>query len=160
MAVSLEVGGVTFQFPTNNGIQWGNSVTNWAIAVTDALQSVVVPGDIGPTTLASIGNNITTPTNVTNLNVSIATVRAFIVTYYIYRGRGTPDNSEYTEVGTMRGVYKPTAGTWDLDNTYTGDADVEFSITQSGQIRYTSSNISGTGTYFGSMRFRLDAFPV
>jgi len=160
MAVSLEVGGVTFQYPTVNSSTWGKEATDWAIAVTNALQNVVVPGDIGPTTLASIGNNITTPTNVTNMKVSIATVRAFIVTYYIYRGRGTPDNSEYTEVGTMRGVYKPTAGTWDLDNTYTGDADVEFSITQAGQIQYTSSNITGTGTYFGSLRFRLDAFPV
>jgi len=160
MAVALTIGGVTFQYPNNNDELWGREATNWAIAVTNSLNSISVDGDLGPTISAAINNNVTTETNVSGLSVNVNDNRGFVIHYYVYRGRGSPTNIELAEVGTIRGVYKTTAGTWELDNTYTGDTEVEFSVTPTGQIQYTSSDISGTGTYFGQMRYRLYALPV
>jgi len=160
MSIPLTVQGVTFQYPVSGDELWGREATNWAIAVTNALTTLTVTGDIGPTTLAAINNNVSTPTNVSQLNVSVANVRAFMVQYYVYRGRGSPTNEELVETGTLRAIYAPSAGAWTLDNTYTGDSDVEFNITAAGQVQYTSSNIAGSGTYFGQMRYRLFALPV
>ena len=160
MSIPLTVQGVTFQYPVNSNELWGNEATNWAKAMTDAVQTLIVTGDLGALTLASIANNISVDANVSGLNVNVNNTRAFIVQYYVYRGRGSPTNTELAEVGTLRGIYKPNSAEWVLDNTYSGDGEVDFSITLAGQVQYTSSEITGTGTYFGTMRYRLAALPV
>lgn len=160
MSIPLTVQGVTFQYPQNGGEIWGREATNWAIAITNALNTSSVTGDLGPTTLAPINNNVVASTNVSSLSVSVASTRAFKVDYYVYRGRGAPTNTELTEVGTLRAMYSPSSGTWIIDNTFTGDAQVDFSVNASGQVQYTASDIAGTGTYYGQMRYRLYALPV
>lgn len=55
-------------------------------------------------------------------------------------------SSELMEVGTFSGVYRPSNSSWSLLNeTFSGDdSGVTLSINSSGQLQYTSTNLSGT----------------
>ncbi len=156
MSVQLTVQGVTFDYPVPESQNWGEDATAWAVAVTEALSSTVVPGDIGPIVSVTIQNTGTT-LNVTDLVIDSGINRAALVDYYIYRVR---DATEVAEVGTMRLVYKTNAGTWELDRTFAGDADTNLSITSGGQVQYNATVIAGAGTHVGNMRYRVRALPL
>lgn len=55
-------------------------------------------------------------------------------------------SSELMEVGSFSGIYRPSSSSWSLINeTFSGDdAGVVFSMSAAGQLKYTSSNLSGT----------------
>ena len=53
--------------------------------------------------------------------------------------------------GKITGNYNGIA--WSISIVSTGDAEINFSITPSGQIQYTSNDLAGSG-YVGEIRFR------
>lgn len=160
MAVNLTVQGVTYRYPTSNNEQWGTDATDWAIAVSDALASVAVTGDLAPPTAsqAVISDNQAVAANVTGLLFDSAVTRAAIVHYYIYRN---DSSSELMEAGTLTLRYKNSA--WTFSQEYQGDdTGVTLSIisggANDGQIQYTSDNMGGT-PYTGVMKYRALALP-
>lgn len=159
MSVNLTVNGVTYAYPTNNDELWGVQATNWAVAVTSALATATSQGDLSPTTLVTIQNNQPTPTNVTGLLFDKAIVRSAEIEYYVYRVRGA---TEVLESGTIRVGFKTDADTWYLNRTSSliDEVGVHFDITTSGQVTYTSTDISTSGTYAGAMRYRARVLPV
>lgn len=72
------------------------------------------------------------------------------ISYNVYR---TTDSAEINESGTITIQYYSTSGTWDLGQDYIGDASTIFSITNAGQVQYTSSNLAGLN-YEGTITFR------
>lgn len=97
----------------------------------------VTPGDIGVTSF-SAANNQASPANVTGFAFNNATTRGFdsFVTIVI---DATTDLYEFVKI---QGIQK--GATWDISIERTGDeSGVNFSITNSGQIQYTSNNYSG-----------------
>ena len=152
MAVELIVGNVPYQYPEpGESPGWGEGATGWAEKVTEVLQSIVNANDILETAF-TVDNNIAAATNVTSLAFNTTSVRAAEIDYSIYRATDAP--TELTETGKMLIVYKNTANTWFLTRTTSGDdTGVEFTITTTGQIQYTSTDISGAN-YTGIMKFR------
>lgn len=55
-------------------------------------------------------------------------------------------SSELLEVGSFSGIYRPSDSSWTLNNeTFSGDdSGVVLSMNSSGQLQYTSTNLSGT----------------
>jgi hypothetical protein len=156
MAVNLSIKGVTYRYPTSNNEQWGTDATDWAIAVTEALGTVSVEGDIAPPTAsqASILNNQSTVANVTDLSFDSASVRSAVIHYYIFRKHGA---TEVMESGVITLRYVNSA--WTFTQEYQGDdTGVTLSITSSGQIQYISDNKTGT-PYTGVMKYRAFALP-
>jgi len=89
----------------------------------------------------SILNNQTTPVNITGAIYDGTLFRAVILEYSIYR---KTDDNEVSEVGQLRLSYKTDADTWSLSNDFSGDdAGVTFSIDVTGQLLYTSSDLTG-----------------
>jgi hypothetical protein len=116
-----------------------------AVFITDALSS------------QSIANNQTSAANVSNILISGASYRSFLVNYNIYR---TTNTTEYAQIGTLQCIYKTTAATWNISDTFSGDnAGVTFTITAAGQVQYTSTNMSGTG-YAGTMKFSIELMEI
>jgi hypothetical protein len=100
----------------------------------------------------SIANNQVSLDNVSNLVFDGAVAKKFIVDYGLYR---STDTTSLAQAGRLRGVYNEDAAEWYLSDDYSGqNAGVTFSITNGGQIQYTSSNISGTG-YVGTLEYRI-----
>jgi len=151
MAVALVVQGVSYTFPTNDDISWGNQVTNWSIAVTDALATAVQPGDIGSSTEVTILESVSNQ-NVTNLIFDNGITQGATVDYFVYRTKGIAEAARY---GTFRIMYQGQSSTWSIEDQHIlDDANVMFDINSSGQILYTTTAISGSGVYSGIMRFR------
>lgn len=156
MAVPLTVSGVTYQYPVTDNQEWGTEATNWAIAMTDAMATAVQGGDLAPTILVTIQNGVSN-ISVTGLLFNSAITQSAKIEYYVYR---TNDVTELAESGTIRIVFKDTLNEWSIDRTFQGDdTGLDFDITPSGQIQYTSTTIGAT-SYTGKMRYRALAVPV
>jgi hypothetical protein len=106
----------------------------------------VVPGDIQQTSF-TIANNQSSATNVTGLVFANATVESAMVQYSIVISATTA----LYESGTINLIQK--GGTWSIAQESNFDnTNVIFSITNSGQVQYTSP--SYTGYTNGKMQFR------
>ena len=161
MAVSLTVNNNTFEYPTTGESPgWGGDATDWAIAVTDVLNTLVAPGDILQTSFV-INNNVSSPIDVNRMSFDAGTVRAANITYSV--NRTSDDNpTSIIETGTIYLTYDSAASSgnkWILGQQKIGDAQVSFSITDAGQVQYTSSDI-GTVNYTGTIKFSAKTLSV
>lgn len=130
----------------------GITITNGSGSISIAANSQANPNDI-PDTNFTAANNQTTPANVTGLAFANANIRGFEALVAVTRIAG----SNVYEIFTIRGVQK--ASVWDIDVTSTGDeSGIVFSITNAGQIQYTSSNLASHVS--SNIRFRAQALAV
>lgn len=151
MAIPLVVNNSTFEYPQPGDPKgWGEDATDWAIEVTNLLSDLKGPNDIIQTAF-SINNNQAVASNIIGLAFDAATVRYAIVDYTIYR---TTSTAELAEGGQIHLIYKNVAGTWLIEQDRQGDnSGVVISITNAGQLQYTSSNVAGL-SYTGKISFR------
>lgn len=157
MAIQLIVNGETFNYPQNrDNPGWGPDATDWATAVTNVLQSLAGTGDILQTP-ANINNNQVVAASIPGLSFDPTQVRAAIVEYSVYRVTTGVGATELVESGSMYPAFKNVAGVWDMPIVGGQGAGIQFTILPSGQIMYTSSNISGSN-YSGLIKFRARAF--
>lgn len=154
MATQVTINGTTYSIPSQgDSPPWGDDLHDLLAALVDVANTTVGPGDI-LTTSFNVANNQSSATNVTGLSFDTSTVRSAIIQYSLYR---TSSTTEMSEVGHMYVTYKTTAGTWELAQSYAGSSGVTFSITNGGQVQYTSTNFSGV-SYSGKMKFSAKAY--
>lgn len=149
----LKVNNTIYNYPdpgTEPG--WGNDATEWAKAITEAVDSLAGAGSIVETQ-SIIANNISVATPVAGLQFNSALTKSAIVFYRIFRD--TDITTPVTEQGELQITLDNT--TWKLSRTITvGDsAGVLMDIDSVGQVNYTSSNISGS-SYEGFIRFKTN----
>lgn len=141
---------------------WWNSLRTAGIK----LQNMFGTGYVSPTEF-TIVNNQSSVADVTGLAFAGASVRSFEARVQIYRNSTGGGATELAAACTLRGVYKSTAGTWELTVHSTsgdmiedfGPGGILFSITAAGQVQYTSHNMSGTGAT-SKMTFKADVMGV
>lgn len=154
MSTPLVINGTTFQIPDQGqSPPWGDDLHDLLVGITNSLNSVVGSADI-LTTSFNLTNNQASVANVTGAAFDTSQVRSFVLNYSIYISTSA---NELSEAGTLYGTYKSTANTWDLSQTYGGSSGVVFTITNAGQIQYTTTNVLGT-TYVGKLKFKAQAF--
>lgn len=150
MSKNVTVGNQDFEIPeagANAG--YAEELTDFFVALADALSSVQGPNDIALTT-ATINNNVTSFTAIPGFSFSTASVRAIDAEYLVERFTTSPVQ-KFVENGKIVGNYD--GSSWTITSTFVGDGGVEFDITPSGQVRYKSSNVTGVG-YSGIIRFK------
>jgi hypothetical protein len=219
MAITLNVGGVEFEYPTQGQQGWAEEATGWAQAVTNQLALLTVTGDIAHS-IVDIDNSITDLKDVVGLvfdntyvkgaeilysieretnattksesgtihlsfdvsaNTATGSITTFtaanpsVVTTGAAHGLDTGDKVIIENAGDIDGLQVVTVtggstftvpvnsaggtgGTfektrWKQASVQVGDADVTLCINDDGQMKYTSTDIGGTG-YSGTMRFR------
>lgn len=145
----LTIGSEEFEFPlSGENAGYGSEITDWAEAVTEALSTVQKPNDI-LTRTEVLNNNQTTPGLIPGFTFSTAEVISIECRYFIKRITTGP-TAALVETGYIEGYYDGT--NWGISIRTTGDAQVSLSITPSGQIQYTSSNMPNL-TYDGKITF-------
>lgn len=158
MPISLIVNGTPYNYPVpGENPEWGGDATAWAKAITDAISTLLGPGDILTSTF-SIDNNTMSETNINGLLFDPGTVRAANIEYAVYR-ISTSNPTGNTESGKIQIVYDDNAtltNKWQLTQSATGNCGVSFTIDDSGQLKYKSTDI-GTLGYSGSIRFSAKA---
>lgn len=92
-------------------------------------------------------NNVASAADVEGLQVNSQKINQVIIEYVIQRITTSTGATELIESGLKIAVYKPVAASWSLVTIGTPGPDgsgVTLSITAGGQVRYTSTNITGT----------------
>lgn len=140
--------------PSNAGqwiVQVGIATQTTSIILNPAASATPIYIEDSSTATTTIANNTVSPTAVTGLVFNGAAYRGVNVDYTIYRSTST---TEVAESGTIRAVYKTTAGTWEMDVTAVGSTGTSLTINNSGQVLYTSTSLGGTG-YIGTMNWNI-----
>lgn len=150
----LVVGTEEFEIPNEgeNG-NYGEEVSDWMEAVTEALTTVQQPNDI-TTTSASILNNVSSPTAVAGFLFDSSEVISINAEFIITRTTVSPA-ATLVQSGFIEGNYD--GSTWLITIRSVRDAGVLLDITNSGQVTYTSSNVTGT-SYTGEILFKAKVF--
>lgn len=155
MAKTLTVNNIPFEYPTSGDEPgWGGPATDWATEVTEVLNNVIGPDDILETSFNL--ENGQTDQNVSGLVFNISSVRSAIIEYNIFRSSDSEPNG-LLEAGEIYIAYNTLTSSWIIaSGSVVGNAQVSFSITNLGQIRYSSSDIGSTN-YSGLMKFKARA---
>lgn len=139
MSTQVQIGNDIFTIPNaGDNPGWGEDLTEFFLALEEALQTVQGPNDITITS-ANLANNQTTLADVAGFVFNAAQVQAIEADYLVIRTFDA-GASVVTENGTITGNYDGTDFYISIQST--GDAGVEFDITSSGQVQYTTTNLT------------------
>lgn len=159
------VGNEEFEFPLEGeNAGYGSEITDWAEAVTTALETVQKPNDIPTTSEISLNADIllNTPSPVPGFSFSTAEVIAIDAKYVFNRSytivdpiTSLPVNIVETEIGFIEGYYN--GQTWGISIRTTGDAGVLLTINSSGQIFYQTTKDFPVGATGKSLTILYEA---
>lgn len=142
---TIIIAGTVINFPnTSASPQWAPAVVQFAEAVASALSALIGPFDIIPQQfiLDSVPNSVDTA--ITNLSFSTTQVRSALISYAIYRNT---NSATVTEAGILTIVYNESESVnqkWQMLRESDSDAQVVFSIDDTGQVYINTTAISGT----------------
>jgi hypothetical protein len=144
MSVRITIQGTPIDFPVSaDSPNWAPAVTLFAQLVEEALNSAVGTFDISPQVLNIDASNPISNANVTNLSFSTTDVRAAFIRYSVSRFTST---TSAVECGEIRVVYNPdgpVSNKWNIEQNRTGDASISFTITDNGQVQYSTTALGG-----------------
>ena len=129
--------------PILNSTPAGGSIIFNTVDVSPSL------GDISRERIYNTANAQAAAANITGFSFSNSVVRAFdaIVSVTIL----TTDNTNKYSYYNLKGVQK--SGNWVVNSSYVGDATgYTFSVTNSGQIQYTSTSVGNYSSSYVSFR--------
>lgn len=156
MSIPVIINNKTFNYPQDGEDPgWGNDATDWAVEVSDVLNTILAPGDILETTF-NINDNTSVSTQIQGLAFDPSLSRSANIVYSIYR-TSTDTPSGNAETGEISIIYDNSASIgnkWQMSQTKNGESGVVFTISDLGQFSYTSTQINlGAGGYVGIMKF-------
>lgn len=152
---TLTVNNTPYDYPTSSDEPgWGGEATGWAEEVTTVLNNLLGPNDILETSF-SIANNQIVAADVTGLAFNAGSVRSAVVEYAVYR-ISDANPSGNAESGEVHLVYDDSSGWLMGVGGIVGNSGVQLSITSSGQVQYTSTNIDAIN-YSGVIKFKATA---
>jgi hypothetical protein len=128
---------------------WAPGIIEGFQALADAVNSISATYDVAPQVLNIDAYNPGTNIDATNLIFPPTEVRAATIYYTVKRetsDSGPPDGEQLAEAGTLEIVYNegnPVTQKWEIVRTYEGEANISFSVTDLGQIRFTTQTITG-----------------
>jgi len=137
MSKKLQIGSDIFNYPEEGDkAGWGESATEWASAVTDALSTVQGPNDILITS-ATLANNQAVAADIPGLSFNTGEVQHVSVQFLIIRTFDAGATT-VTESGTITGNYDGTDFYIAVESV--GESGVELTVTSGGQFQYTSDD--------------------
>lgn len=157
---TITIQGTIIDFP-NSGASpnWAPAVIEFAQAVEEAIASAIGEFDVPPQVLTIDSSNPASNVDITALNFPTSDVRGVDIFYSVFR---ETDSTSAVESGTMTIVYNSDGSIgnkWELTREYTGPgAEIEFNITDTGQVQYTTTALSGIN-HIGRISFYARSLP-
>lgn len=147
---SIIIKGTTINLPSSGANpNWAPAVIEAFQALADAVNAVTATYDVAAQAQNIDANNSSTNIELNNLVFPSADVRAATVYYTVFRqteNSGPPDGQEVVESGTLEINYnnsRPSTQKWELVRSGQGEAYIDFNITDLGQIRFSTTALTG-----------------
>lgn len=157
---TIIIKGTPIEVPSSGASpNWAPGIIEAIESLADAVNSVTATYDVPPQVQNIDANNSSSNVTINNLNFPAADVRAATVYYSVYRktqNSGPPDGQEMTEAGQIEISYnasRPVTQKWELVRTGQSDALIDFSITDLGQVQFSTSPLTGV-SHTGIISFR------
>ena len=138
---------------------WSEGVTLALQTLADAVNTATGTYDVPPQVLNIDIYNTATDINIDNLYFPPAEVLSAFIFYSVKRSTddsGPPDGQNITEEGSLEIVYNsdnPINNKWEIARTYMGDANITFSIADTGQVMFSTTALTGIN-HTGIISFR------
>lgn len=160
MSIRLIVKGTVIEIPeSGQSANWSSGIIEALEALTDALNAVTGTYDVAPQVQNIDANNNSTNVSISNLAFPVSEVRAATIYYSVSRfteDSGPPDGQEVAEGGTLQIVYNasnPINNKWEIIRQYAGNANITFNVTDLGQLRFSTTALTGIN-HVGKLSFR------
>ncbi len=142
----INIGGSIINFPASaQSPNWAEPIIQFAEAVQQALSTIAGPYDVSPQIYTMV-SNVNTNVSLPSLAFSTTFVRGAIISYTVYRNTTGTGAQTLAEIGQLEIVYNPNGPTnnkWEISNEHTGMSGVTFTVTDQGQVQFSSTFISG-----------------
>jgi hypothetical protein len=147
MSKTLTFGSTVVDVPTSaQSPNWAEGVTDAFTAISETLATVAGPFDVAAQSqIIDSSNPGVANTDVTALTFPVTNVRAFNVSYAVYR---TTNSTTAYETGSIIAIYSPSnspGSLWEVSQDIVGNGQIAFNVTDLGQVQYTCTAIAGTG---------------
>lgn len=159
MSIPLNIQGTIINFPTSaQSPDWSEPIVQFAQAVAQALSTATGPYDVSPqiyTMISNVNTNVPLP----SLAFPTSAVRGAIIQYTVYRNTTGVGATSGAQIGELQIIYNPngpTGNKWEISNEHTGIANVSFSVTDQGQVTFSSTFIAGAN-YTGFIGYTAKA---
>ena len=150
MAIKLIIKGTPVELPeSGQSPNWAPGIIEAIQALSEAVNSISGTYDVAP----QVQNISTFPENsnidINNLVFPAEEVRAATIFYSVYRKTetdGPNEGRELAEAGTLQIVYNPdnpVDNKWEIQREFVGNANMQFSIDDLGQVEFTTEAMTG-----------------
>lgn len=141
----IQIQGTVIDFPdTAQSPDWSEAVIQFAVAVENALASIVGAFDVAPQVLIIDAYNPGTNVDIPNLSFPTSSVRSAFIRYSVFR---TTTLETAYESGELQIVYNPNGpvnNKWEYAQSKISDGKISFTITDTGQVRFSTTSMSGS----------------
>lgn len=151
--LDLTISGTVVSLPVSTASpNWSPAILQAFTLIAAALEGLSGTFDVSPQVLDISAFNTATNENVTNLTFSNTAVRSAIISYYVYRETDSANASESGQIFIDYNDNRPATEQWAFSQETVGNANVSFSITDSGQVRFSTTALAGS-SHVGSIGF-------
>lgn len=150
---SINIQGTIIDFPDSAAApNWAEAIDQFANAVAGALGSVVGAFDVAAQALIIDPYNPGTNVDIAALSFPVSTVRSAFIRYAVFRQTSTNSVYESGELLVVFNPFGPTGNKWEISQRLVGDGQIRFSITDAGQVQFTTIAIAGS-SHTGKLTF-------
>lgn len=152
----INIAGTLIQFPdSSSNPNWSPAIIQFAEAVESALAGLAGSFDVPPQTYTMV-SSVNTNVDLPSLSFPPSQVLSATIGYTILRDPDTAtSNNIVTQTGSIVITYNSDGGVgekWVQTHEFDGDASVTFSVTDVGQVQFSSTSI-GVGTHAGQITY-------
>lgn len=156
MSVPISIQGTTVNFPSSgDSPNWAPAIIQFAQLVAGALAFTIGPFDVPPQTFV-MTSNVNTNVNLPSLSFPTSQVQGALISYSVSRSTNSVVLSETGSIYVNYNSSFPTNQKWEINKDFLGGAQITFSITDVGQVRFSTTLIAGT-SYQGSVTYQAKA---
>jgi hypothetical protein len=143
MSFPINIQGTIINFPSSaDSPNWAEALIQFAVAVQLALATVVGPFDVPPQ-IYVMTSNVNTNVSLPGLSFPTSNVQGALIQYTVYENTSTSTVAQFGTIEIAYNASNPPGNKWDISNEYTGESNVIFSITDTGQVQFSSTSLPG-----------------
>jgi hypothetical protein len=144
MSFTITIQGTEIQFPASSeSPNWSEAIDQFATSVEAALSGLAGAFDVPPQVYVIDSFNPVTDQALPNFAFPVTDVRSIYIRYAVFR---TTSTTTAYETGNIMAIYSPdnpVNNKWDFSVDRVGDGQITFSITDAGQIQFSTQTLGG-----------------